>query len=78
MSKVNIRFMYKIFIKFLIINKKMIPTPVDKGTKDMNKQFIENPKSKRVFNKVLKCNGQWRNEKCNSKLSYHLPVWQNV
>lgn len=39
MSKVNIRFMYKIFIKFLIVNKKMIPTPVDTRTKDMNKQF---------------------------------------
>ena len=36
--------MSKIAEEFLLINKKMIPITVEKWIKDMNRQFIGNPK----------------------------------
>lgn len=55
--------MFKIFKGFLITNMKMIPTVVEKWTKDRNERFTGKQKRKQVFNGTLKFNGNQRNTK---------------
>lgn len=58
--------MSKIFKEFPLINKKIMPAPGEKQTKDTNEQFIGRPQkqaSKQAFNEMLRFNGNQRNTK---------------